>query len=325
VQFYVSYHGGPAPGVNNVDLVDENGPVTKNVLATKLPKHVTLDELRGLAFGPDGALWVVSGGQSASQILRFEAKPGKSGVHAFIDLVAEFDTLRAIVHPFDLAFGPGSTDWYVSNQDTNVVAGPLPATFPNPRFAPAVSQYLQAQYPSGCFLYGTFVASSEGGLEGYPTMAVPPPEGLATGYSKGKLSHSVRGLAHDADRLYVADEAANQVKGYDATGALDWQFPNPVDTTVVDSPVHLLLDGADLLIGSSGGTSQVVRVDIASSTVKDTTPAPSVSGIAFDSTSGTLYAGNRIGCRIFSGTEGTALTAWGKRLTDEPEFILPAP
>ena len=54
---YVSYHGG-SKGRNNVDLIDSSKVVAKKVLEHDAVK---LDELRGLAHGPDGDLWVVNG------------------------------------------------------------------------------------------------------------------------------------------------------------------------------------------------------------------------------------------------------------------------
>jgi hypothetical protein len=300
---YVSYHGGKE-GRNNVDLIDAGGFVAKKVLGP----GATLDELRALAWGSDGCLWVVNGAKSTSQVLRFEGKAGKHDVHAYVDVVASGADFEAISHPFDVAFVPGGDGWFVSNQDTNVVAGPMPDP-------PAAAPYLAAEYPRGNFLEGTFIASERDDLVKPPTTSVPQPQGLAIEPAKGRVQHSVRGLAHDGARLYVADEAGNAVKGYDATsGELNWQF----DTS---APVHLLLDGKDILVG---GGDCVLRVDIAKREAKTKTNVESVSGIATGPDG--LYAATRTGKQrgIYAGEEGTKLAAYGPELKDDPEFILAA-
>jgi outer membrane protein assembly factor BamB len=122
----------------------------------------------------------------------------------------------------------------------------------------------------------------------------------------------VRGLAHDGARLYVADEAGNAVKGYNAaSGELEWRFHTP-------APVHLLLDGSDLLVGSG---DEVIRVEIGNGKPKMTTPVKSVSGIALGS-DGMLYAAQRTKNRVVAGAEGGNLERFGPKLKDEPEFIL---
>jgi DNA-binding beta-propeller fold protein YncE len=298
---YVSYHGG-SDGRNKVDLIDEKDFVEKNVLE---PGTVKLDELRALAWAPNGDLWVVNGARSASQVLSFEGTAGEHGKHAFIAAVASGEELPAISHPFDVAFSPGGDEWFVSNQDTNVVVGPMAKP---PKRAP----YLAEKYPDGHFLHGTFVASERDDLAKPKTTSVPQEQGLAAWPATGRVQHSVRGLAHDGARLYVADEARNAVKGYDAsTGEHLWQF----DT---QGPVHLLLDGGHLLVGSG---DQVLRVDIAKARAVKSTDVESVSGIALGN-DGTMYAAERKHNRIVAGTEGTKLEQYGPDLKDNPEFVL---
>jgi hypothetical protein len=324
MQLLVSYHGGGVKGsVNNVDLADESGSLKKDVLEGTLPP-AKLDELRGMTFGPDGNLWVVSGKRSVSQIIRFDGTPNSHGVYEFIGLVFGVEALDALLHPFDIRFPPGgATEWFVSNQDTNVVVGPLPEVVLDPPFEPGLSPWLASNYPDNNLLPGTWVASAVGGLAGHPTAPVPIPAGLeASPATGGPVSNSVRGLEHDGEYLYVADEVANQVKAYDGQGALQWKFPDAPDIKVLEAPVHLLIDGGDLLISSSVGTGQVIRVEIGSQKVSSTTAAPSASGIVFEAPD-TLYVGSRKGNRILSGTEGSTLTPWGPKLRDEPEFILP--
>jgi DNA-binding beta-propeller fold protein YncE len=319
---YVSYHGDSGASShskdrNNVDVIDAHHYVHRDVLG----KGADLRELRGLAWGPDGDLWVVNGSKTTSEVLRFEGEM-KHGEHAFIGVVASGKKLKALQHPYDLAFVPGTKDWYVSNQNTNVVAGP----FPHDGSTPPIASYLSANYAGNNLLHGTFVASAIAGLEGHDTLEVPPPEGLLATFEKGDIKHSVRGITHNGTLLFVADEAADEVKGYDATGKLVWQFPpDSADAVLteppVKAPVQVVLDGGNLLIGSSDSDA-VVRVDLVTGAHQDVASVPSVSGIAVDA-AGILYAAARQDKQILYGQQKSALKPYGPQpLDDEPEFIL---
>ncbi|HET7048525.1 MAG TPA: hypothetical protein VFI54_09690 [Solirubrobacteraceae bacterium] len=340
---YVSYRGeqkggdaSPEPPQQNLDVIDQQGYVGQNVLQTALPPGIALDELRGICFGADGYLWVASAAKTTSLILRFQAHASGDGVHEYKDCVASTQLLDAVDHPFDIAFQPGTENWFVSNQDTNVVAGPFPAKPLQPPFP--LATYLKQTYPNGTFWEGTLIASAcEVPVKHAPTIqTVPTPQGLDGEFSK-KTRHSVRGLAHDGRLLYVADEQAGQVKGYDMTGKLAWTFPGAGDGVSVSEPVHLLLAGAGLLVGSSG-TEEVIHVTPAgAATTTATVLAQGVkglSGLAVDA-QGTLYAASRTDQQVYfvpgaippeSGAGALPPPQpWGKKLDDEPEFIVPAP
>src|SRR3954470_10719901 len=132
----VTYHGG-TKGRNNIDLIAHSGFVAKKVL--EHDDTVKLDELRGLAWGPDGELWVVNGAKTTSQVLRFKGDRGSYSLTGVAVSGADYD---AISHPFDIAFAPDGAEWFVSNQDTNVVAGPMPSP-------PEQAPYLAGEYPQG--------------------------------------------------------------------------------------------------------------------------------------------------------------------------------
>ncbi len=72
----------------------------------------------------------------------------------------------------------------------------------------------------------------------------------ASSSSAAKVAKSVRDVVFHQGVLYVADEPASAVKLYDGTsGALIGQI---ADARLLAQPVHLLLVGDTLLIGSTG-------------------------------------------------------------------------
>ena len=346
---HVTYAGGePKPDAlaggprNNVDAIKSDGTVVPDVLdASRFPRGVELLELRGITVGSDGRLWVVSGAQTTSQIIRFAGEL-VNGKHAFVDVVASGIEHRppssaaayeAIVHPFAIVFPPRSSAWFVSSQDTNVVTGPLPE-LPTPALVPPTASYLTSTYPDGAFLPSTFVASACGNLDGAPitTTPVPLPQGLETAFEhgacemrsdeRGKLTHSVRGLAHDGALLYVADEPGNQVKAYEPSGKLAWAWPPPPQALVtIVTPVHLLHHDGHLYVGSSG-TDSVVRLDLATRTSTPVaTGIKTISGLARDP-SGRLYVASRTHKKVYYVEPGSTTHTEYASLEDEPEFLL---
>jgi hypothetical protein len=340
---YVTYRGeasdqseaSSATLNQNVDVIDQHGFVATQVLDTNLPDDVGLDELRGLCFGPDGYMWVVSGARATSLILRFNAVP-VNGVHQYHDKVASPALLDSTNHPFDVAFNPETGDWFVSNQDTNVAAGPFPPEPVAPPFP--LAPYLKQTYPSATFWNGTFVASAKpvGPTHDPPIQLVPTPQGLDAELKPAR--HSVRGVAHDGRLLYVADEQADAVKAYDSCGRLAWAFPQDAELDIISEPVHLLLAEGGLLIGSSG-TGSVVYVHPAGGAPDAVvvrrvlaTEIDSLSGLAVDAAH-TLYVASRKARQVYSVPDATSLEGdglptpqpWSKKLNDEPEFIVVAP
>jgi hypothetical protein len=332
---YVSFHTK-----GNVHAVSKSS-VSKGVLG-QTPAGVMLDELRGLAFGPDGLLWVVSGGKKSSQILRFQSQPA-SGQHAFVDLLAAVEQVPGpslallvcdgMVHPFDVTFGPGGDTWFVSCQDTNLVLGPLPVD-PPPQPEPTISEYLVRAYAGGSFPPWTFVGSTVADLPEAPpeeTTAVAPPPGLAVELQDGKPQNSVRGLANDGTLLYVADEPASLVKAYAPTGDLFWAWPPERGRWSLSSPVHLLYDSGSLYVGNSGNDgNSVLCVDLSDGTASVVAVGVTkASGLALDP-SGNLYVGSRGTSndkpQIYVVSPGSSTPApYGPPLDDEPEFLLYVP
>ena len=77
---YVSYHSKP-----NVDAIGASSYLPNVLGAVQSPGD--LNELRGLAIGPDRLLWVVSGGKKSSQVLRFQPEADANGQHEFVDVL----------------------------------------------------------------------------------------------------------------------------------------------------------------------------------------------------------------------------------------------
>ena len=92
-EWYISFHGGDeAATLNNIHVFSTNGVFLRKALKKdSLPASVTLRELRGFAFGPDGDLYVANAFQDYSQILRFHGKLDAKGQHAFRDVFTSYD------------------------------------------------------------------------------------------------------------------------------------------------------------------------------------------------------------------------------------------
>jgi hypothetical protein len=145
-------------------------------------------------------------------------------------------------------------------QDTNVVAALAVSTDGQKGTPQTVGSYLSALYPTGEFLQGTLVASSQADLPSAPqtkgVQAVPATlGGLAVALDKKqeKVQNSVRDVAfYSLDYggsmlplLFVVDEAAGLVRVYDpATGQL------LRSSNQLNSPVHLLIAGGTIYVGA---------------------------------------------------------------------------
>lgn len=343
-QLYVTFHDlAPARDPKqrplvNVHIIDEHDYVHENVLADPAP--FVLDELRALAWAPDQHLWVVCGagnnkaGGSTGAILRYERTlSGNPPKHQWVDGVCA-SWCPTLSHPFDLAFTPAPPkspfQWWVSNQNTNVVIGPLDgSTFP-PRVPPP-ARHLQRM--KGNFCPGTFVASAVKAKDGCGVgdlTLVPSSLGGLEGEFSTESRHSVRGLARSAGTLlYVADEAGNKVRAYSPDGTPGWVYP-------FRSPVHLMLHGDVLLVGCSGyethdasepkGTIFALKLDSAGKPAGDPKPVAEgiaqLSGLAMDKT-GVLYCASRGSQQVYQVQPSGKLKAYGPHFGDKypPEFI----
>lgn len=167
--FFVSFHGGSATKqvknpINNVVAYDDDG----NQLAASIldAGNTRLDELRGLYLVPGtGTLYVVNGSKHTSNVLCFS---GGGTSYGSPRVFASAETTSAIDHPFAAAFD-GNSRWYISNQDTNVVATLTAVSGSSPASAAPVGGYLDALYPKGEFLAGTLIASA---IDDLPTVQV---------------------------------------------------------------------------------------------------------------------------------------------------------
>jgi hypothetical protein len=168
--WYIGCHGGKK-GVNNILVYSDEGKQVSDALLEADPSY-PLQELRGFGFVGD-SLYVVNGYKDYSQLLVF-GSDGRGG-YIFESVYASGQDANSVVHPYDFTFD-SSQRCYVSNQDTNVVAGFEAAQVPL-----AVAPFLEANYPPpDRFLAGTAVASALGALPGVaqPPSDVPTPQGL---------------------------------------------------------------------------------------------------------------------------------------------------
>jgi hypothetical protein len=152
--FYVSFSGESSTPITNVYALSPSGEaaVCTAVLGTN-PKE-PFQELRGMAFGPDGNFYVAQADKDVSAILQFNGALA-SGSYT-MTFLADFVTATSspgLVHPYQPIFGPDG-NLYVSSQDSNIVSafyGPsnagksmpawslLPGTFYPGTFVPAFS------------------------------------------------------------------------------------------------------------------------------------------------------------------------------------------
>ncbi len=230
--WYISFHGGDDDTEwNNIHVFDLDGrSIGKALAAHTLPDGLELRELRGFAFGPDGALYVANANQHASQVLRFTGQVNAQGQHEFIDVFVErHQDNQGLAHPFDVTFGPDD-NLYVPSQDTNVVGryyGPhgKGGTPGQPMPIPQALANEKARH----LLPGTFVPSAE-----------HVPDGVRT------VRRTLFGPGGD---LFVADRDTDSVKRY---GTPSGELRAVYKHHELEKPVHLLLrlsDGA-ILVGS---------------------------------------------------------------------------
>jgi hypothetical protein len=322
--WYVSFHGGQ-PGENNIHVYDDDGKKhSKDKLLPTGDGAPKLSELRAFAFAGN-LLYAVNGQQSLSQILVYEADA--NGDYTPRPPFASKATTRAIVHPYDLAFDQ-SGNCYVSNQDTNVVAGLDPGGKPLP-----VATYLTQSYPPpATFLPGTIVASQKGALPHVDPPAPPDvekPQGLCVEEDGGKVAHSVRGVLCVDGYLYVADEPAGKVRVYDLK---DGKLHGEIAGNGLAAPVQLLLDPtAEVLYIAGSGDESVMRYDVSrGAPVGRVQPEQFVSGgkklvvSGIAVAGGSFYVAERKARKILkfpadgSGDGKDFITG----LTDDPEFIV---
>src|ERR1700738_2583154 len=127
---FVTFHGGSGTSsINNIYAYDEKNPANPPIKDLLEIAPAQLSELRGMTLA-NGFLYVVNGGKGVSNVLCCSPDP-KNAYHYTQTAVFINNSLTAINHPFSCVPGPviqnpppgpATQIWYVSNQDTNVVA-----------------------------------------------------------------------------------------------------------------------------------------------------------------------------------------------------------
>ena len=332
--FYISFSGEKGdPSINQVYAVSPQGQVLSQQV---LDPSQTYDELRGMAFGPDGNFYLSQASKHASAILQFSGTPSTSS--SPLAYLSQFVTPAAsggLLHPYQSAFD-ASGNLFVSSQDSNVVSafyGPG-STQGTPGQAMPNSAFLQSNYASGTFYAGTFVPAFSAAVGIPPNTSVPTAQGGLTFTSTGGTQHSVRGIAFDsAGNLYVTDEAANRVAVFNSGGTLLGTITVSKNHALSD-PVALCFDAnagsQGLLYIGSPGNARLFSYDVSGVSGNEFTAnvliqdskLDKLSGIAVDS-DGNLYTGDRKDKKIYKwSAKGKAEGAFTDAFTDEPEQII---
>ncbi len=304
--WYVSFHGGSAnTDCNNIHVYTIDGRERGKALNRQsLPAPLSLRELRGFTFGPDGDLYVLNAYYPFSQVLRFNGLANQNGQHNFkeVFVAPDNETNPGLSHPFNLLFNPEG-HLLVSSQNTNVV-----------------TRYFGSNNPAGAA--GTPMPPS--GASGPP--AIPGCLVLSSKQTPEGI-RSVRDIVFNTDgSLYVADRDDRSVKQYDGnTGT----YMGKIDLINAGKPVHLLLHAGRhlLLIGDETNecvwehnfTSGSTRVLIESGAGGLKNP----SGLAFGNDD-LLYVASRTERKILRfDRQGQPADpdAFIANLPDEPEFL----
>ncbi|HEV3455214.1 MAG TPA: hypothetical protein VHG32_01580 [Thermoanaerobaculia bacterium] len=327
--FYVSFSGESSQPIDNLYAIAATG----TVLSTQVLGQAG-QELRGMALGPDGKLYVCQAQKKVSAILQFSAQVNPGGyTRAFLGSYATPAASPGLDHPYQPAFDNGNL--FVTSQDTNVVTAFYGPASGSAGKAMPLAPFLEHGYASGTFNAGTFVPafSAAGGVP--PFTSVPAAQGGLTfaAAGKGGSTHSVRGLAFDASgHLFVADEAANRVAVYDAaqgnllgaiTGSNNHLLAGPValafaaasQNLYIGSPANQRLFAYDVGQVASGNFNAEVLIH-------DDDRLDKLSGIAIDG-SGNLYTGTRKDNVIYQWSpSGGSPAAFAGPFDDSPEQIL---
>ena len=321
--WWISYRGEGKIGIENIGVFEDDGSRREKhpLLLDPSPDAHPLRIARGFALVGDD-LYIANAWRKDSHVVRYR-RHGDTFRYAAV--VVSTKHVSAMVHPFDVELGDDGR-LYVSCQDTNTVVVILPKT-PKPA---AVAAHLRKTFPNGNFLPGTLVASSLGRLPEVGENApenVPAPQGLGVVLDeRGCPRHSVRGIIVHRGHLYVADEAADDVKVFEVDSG---ELVARIKAKRLTKPVHLVLHGETLFIGAAGSGSLLAfdvparppRGKLKASTVIDgKLKAPSGFAIGPD---GDIYVAERLKRRVrrFS-ANGKKKGTFIDGLPDMPEFLL---
>ncbi len=330
--FYLSFSGESSKSSNPINNLYALSPSGSTLSKEVLDTSQTYQELRGLAFGPDGRLYVCQAYKGNSAVLAFGPPGSGSYTRPYDGAFATPSASSGLLHPYQPAFGSDG-NLYVSSQDTNVVTGFFGPGSSQAGNAMANSQFLKQSYPAGTFNPGTFVPAYSADSNAPTFTHVPTSQGGLTFDSSGSSSKSVRGIAFDSlGHFYAADEAADRVAVYDAaTGDFLGAITESKNHSV-QSPVALCFDlsGTLLYIGSPGNqrlfqfdASQVAQGNFqANSLVQDDKRLDKVSGIAVDA-AGNVYTCSRETSQVYQwSSNGDFLADFAGPFSDTPEQIL---
>lgn len=320
IAWYVTFSGESSTPINNIYALSvSNGTVSGSVIAPSVA--TTLSELRTMAIGPDGKLYVVNSHKTDSRILKFDTINSDGITRNFIGNVVIPSTSSALVHPYQIVFSPQG-DMFVSNQDTNTVLRVFGPLNPQSGAAMPISPFLSQTFPSGSFSPGTFVPAFSSSITGIPITPVPQSQGGLT--TTG--SSSVRGLAFAPNHtLYVSDEGNNRVMVFDTdTGQLintisssDTIQPDQVFFHLTDGQIYIACPGKHRIMVYNPKTQQLTTF------IDDSTHLSSVSGIAFGE-DGNFYAASRSDMVIYRyNSQGSFLGTFAGPFTDSPEGLVP--
>jgi hypothetical protein len=321
--WWISYRGEGKTGVENIGVFEDDGTPRREhpLLLDPSPDAHPLHIARGFALVGDD-LYIANAWRKDSHVVRYRRH---GDTFHYADIVVATKHVAAMVHPFDVELGDDGR-LYMSCQDTNTVVAVLPKT----RKPAPVAPHLRKTFPGGNFLPGTLVASSQGRLPECGDHAppnVPAPQGLKVVLDEhGKPRHSVRGIIVHRKHLYVADEAADNVKIFEvATG----RYVARIRGKKLTKPVHLILHDATLYIGAAGSGSilafdlreKAPEGDLKARVIIDCKlEAPSGFAIGPD---GDFYVAERLKMRVrrFS-PKGEKRGTFIDRLPDMPEFLV---
>lgn len=329
--FYVSFSGESSKSsqpITNVYALSAKG---KTLSTTVLDPSQTYQELRGMAFGPDGKLYVCQAQKSHSAILQFSATTSGGGyTRSFLGQYATPQSSSGLAHPYQPAFG--GLNLYVTSQDTDVVTGFYGPATSQPGKAMSNSPFLQKSYPSGTFNPGTFVAAYSADKKVPQFTPVPTSQGGLTFAPSGSSTHSVRGLAFDnKGHLFVADEGNDRIGVYDATSGAFLGAITQSGSEAIKNPVTLFFNAANhtLYIGSPGAqrlfTYDVMKVaegDFKADVLIKDSKLDKLSGITVDA-GGHVYTCSRKNNKIYKwSSDGKKSSDFAGPFSDNPEQII---
>jgi hypothetical protein len=340
----VTFHGGPAPGINNVYCYDTTTNALLSDQALRNIDSSQLSELRALVYD-NGYLYVAIGDKSISNVFTFQHQSSEKPYH------------------FGYVAIDGAGFAYISNQDTNVVARvTVSANFQTSTLPPdCQSTYLLGQSQKLCssskctYLDGTFAASQNGKLDHVALVATDVATqygGLSVDFATTdkppKVQNSVRDVGVANGMLFVCDEPSKLIRMY-ALPSGNYLG----SSTLPNKPTHLTVQNGGLYVSADSGLywSQLPASSPSPSlSFQNVLTAPvspyKVGGISFNQSngSGTVYVcfqegtGKAVGGSIYaysftqaaSGTQpaltpGALIASSPKDFKDTPEFVLYLP